>query len=150
VPPLTDEIRVASFAELDAATLYALLRLRQDVFVVEQAAAYADIDGRDTEPATRHVWVDRGGTPVAYLRVLDEPGGAARVGRVVVARAARGDGLARRLMEQALTIVGARPSVLAAQAHLAGFYASFGYAVSGPEFLEDGIPHVPMSRPAAP
>lgn len=142
------EIRVASFAELDTATLYALLRLRSDVFVVEQKAAYADLDGRDTEPGTRHVWLERAGAPIAYLRVLDDPDGRLRIGRVVVAAAARGEGLAGRLMTTALTIVGDRPSTLDAQSHLATFYARHGYEPSGDEYVEDGIPHLPMSRPA--
>jgi ElaA protein len=51
-------------------------------------------------------------------------------------------------MDAALAVVGARPSVLDAQAHLADFYARFGYKVSGDTFVEDGIPHVPMARPA--
>ncbi|GIF66891.1 ElaA protein [Asanoa ishikariensis] len=144
--PNTDELRVASFADLDTTTLYRLLELRCTVFVVEQEAAYLDIDGRDLEPATRHVWVARYGVPVAYLRVLGEPDGGMRVGRVVVAKEARGSGVAGRLMDTALELVGARPSVLDAQSHLAGFYGRYGYTVSGPGFLEDGIPHVPMAR----
>ncbi|MEV4532424.1 GNAT family N-acetyltransferase [Asanoa sp. NPDC049518] len=144
--PQTDELRVASFADLDTTTLYRLLELRCAVFVVEQEAAYLDIDGRDLEPATRHVWIARDGVPVAYLRVLAEPDDGMRVGRVVVAKEARGSGVAGRLMDAALEIVGARPSVLDAQAHLEGFYGRYGYTVSGEGFLEDGIPHVPMAR----
>jgi ElaA protein len=146
--PHTDEIRVASFADLDTSTLYAILRLRSEVFVVEQECAYLDIDGRDTEPGTRHIWVAQAGNPVAYLRVLAEPDGGMRIGRVVVAKVARGAGVAGRLMDAALAVIGARPSVLDAQAHLADFYARFGYKVSGDTFVEDGIPHVPMARPA--
>ncbi|HTF09158.1 MAG TPA: GNAT family N-acetyltransferase [Asanoa sp.] len=146
--PHTDEIRVAPFADLDTTTLYALLRLRCEVFIVEQEAAYLDIDGRDTEPATRHIWVAQAGTPVAYLRVLAEPDGGLRIGRVVVAKVARGAGVAGRLMDAALAFVGARPSVLDAQSHLADFYARYGYKISGDGFVEDGIPHVPMARAA--
>jgi ElaA protein len=137
----------AGFSDLDVATLYAILRLRGDVFVVEQKCPYPDLDGRDTEPGTRHVWFagDDGGI-AAYLRVLDD-GGTARIGRVVTAPRARGAGLAGRLITEALRLIGDRPSVLDAQAHLAGFYARFGFAPAGPEFLEDGIPHIPMARP---
>src|SRR5690606_34048120 len=79
-------VRVASFAELDAPTLYRLLKLRVDVFVVEQKCAYPELDGRDLEPETRHLWIEDGaGAPLAYLRVLREPDGAARIGRVVTA-----------------------------------------------------------------
>ncbi|RZU49577.1 ElaA protein [Krasilnikovia cinnamomea] len=141
------QARLAHFRDLDVTTLYAILRLRTDVFVVEQKCAYGDLDGRDTEPATRHVWFADGDDIRAYLRILDDDG-VARIGRVVVAPAARGTGVAGELMTQALTIIGDRPSVLEAQAHLVGFYAKFGYQQTGPEYLEDGIPHIPMRRAA--
>jgi ElaA protein len=142
-------LHTATFAELDAATLYALLRLRMDVFVVEQHCAYPEIDGRDTEPDALHVWLATEPTmPLGYLRVLSEPNGAARIGRVAVARSARGSGLARRLMQAGLEHIGDRPCVLDAQAGLVDFYAEYGFVVIGPEYLEDGIPHVPMRRAA--
>ncbi len=140
-------LHVATFAQLSPATLYALLKLRMEVFVVEQRSPYLDIDGRDTEPGTRHVWYTAGEVPVAYLRMLAEPAGTVRIGRVCVAAAARGTGLARRLMRDALELIGPGPSVLDAQTYLAGFYAGLGYTPSGPPFVEDGIPHVPMRRP---
>jgi ElaA protein len=141
---------VARFAELTPPVLYALLRLRVDVFVVEQHCPYPELDGRDLEPGTRHVWLaDADGAPVAYLRVLEEPDGTARIGRVCVAGAARGRGLARQLMSHALDLVGSGPCVLDAQVHLAGFYAGFGFAPTGPEYDEDGIPHIPMRLTAA-
>jgi ElaA protein len=146
-PDPHDEVRVASFRDIEIGTFYAILKLRSDVFVVEQECAYADLDGRDDEPGTRHLWIERDGRVRAYLRVLDD-GDAQRIGRVVTAKEARGGGLAGRLVSEALTIIGNRPSRLDAQAHLAGFYASFGYDPAGPEFLEDGIPHVPMVRGA--
>jgi ElaA protein len=146
-PEPHDELRSATFRDLDTTTLYAILRLRADVFVVEQQCAYPDLDGRDLEPGTRHVWVERDGEVRAYLRILREDE-RERIGRVVTAKAARGAGLAGRLLTEALAIVGNRASVLAAQAHLAGFYARFGYRPTGPEYLEDGIPHVPMIRAA--
>jgi len=144
------EPHVASFADLDTLTLYQLLRLRVDVFVVEQKCAYPELDGRDTEPETRHLWLSRDGEPVAYLRILGDPGGVARIGRVVVTSGERGSGTSGRLMTAALDEIGDRPSVLDAQAHLVRYYERFGYAATGPEFLEDGIPHVPMARPATP
>ncbi|WP_244931182.1 GNAT family N-acetyltransferase [Nocardioides sp. W7] len=140
------DIRTLTFDQLDARTAYDVWRLRQDVFVVEQACPYPDLDGRDLEPGTRHVVGLLDDAVAGYLRVLDD-GDLARVGRVVLARSARGQGLADPLMRAALDVVGPRPSVLDAQAPLAGWYAGFGYAVSGPEFLEDGIPHLPMRRP---
>jgi ElaA protein len=147
-PEHRDELRSASFADLDAATLYAILKLRSDVFVVEQECAYPDPDGRDTEPGTRHLWIERGPEIRAYLRILDD-GDVRRIGRVVTAPAARGGGLAARLVAAALDEIGDRPSVLHAQAHLTSFYARFGYRPTGPEYLEDGIAHVPMARAAS-
>ncbi|MCX4473697.1 putative N-acetyltransferase YjcF [Micromonospora sp. MW-13] len=149
MPPQTVEARLASFAELDARTLHDLFRLRVDVFVVEQACPYPELDGRDIEPGTRHLWLTRDGAVVAYLRILADPGGVARIGRVVVAPDARRGGYAGRLMAEALAVVGDRPCVLDAQSHLAGFYARHGFAVSGPEYVEDGIPHTPMRRESA-
>jgi ElaA protein len=139
-------IRIAGFADLDARTFHDLLRLRIDVFVVEQACPYPELDGRDVEPATRHLWLDDDGAPVAYLRILADPGGVARIGRVVVAPRARGGGHAGRLMAAALEVVGDGPCVLEAQSHLVDFYARHGFAVSGPDYVEDGIPHTPMRR----
>jgi ElaA protein len=140
-----DELRTASFQDLRSGTLYAILKLRSDVFVVEQECAYADPDGRDTESGTRHVWIERDGEIRAYLRILHD-GDVQRIGRVVTAKTARGAGLAGRLLEHALEIIGNRPSVLDAQSYLVGFYAKYGYEATGPEFLEDGIPHTPMRR----
>jgi ElaA protein len=146
-PEPHDEVRTASFPDLEIGTLYAILKLRSDVFVVEQECFYADLDGRDDEPGTRHLWIARDDEIRAYLRILDD-GVVQRIGRVVTAPEARGAGLAGRLVEAALTVIGNRPSVLDAQAHLVGFYAKFGYQQTGPEYLEDGIPHVPMFRAA--
>jgi ElaA protein len=148
--PVPDAVRVhvAAFADLDAATAYRLWQLRVDVFVVEQQCAYPELDGRDLEASTRHVWLERDGAPVAYLRVLQEPGGC-RIGRVCVAAQARGAGLADALMRRAMEEVGPRRCVLHGQSYLADWYARWGFAVTGPEFLDDGIPHVPMERAAS-
>jgi ElaA protein len=139
------DVRSASFEELDRRTAYLLWQLRESVFVVEQQCPYRELDGRDLEPGTRHLWVERDGAPVAYLRILDD-GAQARIGRVVVARSHRGQGLARVLMEEALALLGDRPSRLDAQSYLVDWYTGLGYAPAGPEFLDDGIPHVPMER----
>ena len=151
-------VRSRGFDDLDARTAYDVWRLRQDVFVVEQECPYPDLDGRDVEPGTRHLTLEVDGELAGYLRILDDPStssgtgegsgtGTARIGRVLLARAFRGRGLADRLMEAALEEVGDRPSRLDAQVPLAGWYATYGYVVTGPEFLDDGIPHVPMARP---
>jgi ElaA protein len=142
-----DDLRAAPFAELDAATLYKILMLRSEVFVVEQNCVYLDPDGLDPSPGTRHLWIERAGEILAYVRILDfdlEP----RIGRVVTAPTARGGGLAGRLIAEAVRLFGDRPSVLHAQAHLRDYYAKFGYRQNGPEYIEDGIPHIPMIRAA--
>jgi ElaA protein len=131
-----------SFVELSALELHDLLKLRIDVFVVEQACAYAELDGRDTERATRHVWIAADHGPSAYVRVLDD-GDQRRVGRVVTAAGARGNGHAGRLVDHVIAAT-TGPWVLDAQSHLADWYVARGFAVTGPEFVEDGIPHVPM------
>lgn len=140
------EIHTATFADLDVRTLYGVLQLRAQVFVVEQRSIYLDPDGRDAEPSARHCWIAEGDGVAAYLRVLRE-GDATRIGRVVTAPRARGRGYGRALVEHALSLA-APPVVLDAQSHLVGWYASLGFAPDGPEFLEDGIPHTPLRRSA--
>jgi ElaA protein len=142
-------VRVLAFAELDADTAYDVWRLRQQVFVVEQHSPYPDLDGRDREPATRHLLLQRDGELVGYARVLDD-GGWARIGRVVVANAARGHGFADELVRTALGLVGDREVRLDAQTGLRDWYASYGFEVSGPEFDDDGVAHLPMTRRALP
>lgn len=129
--------------ELSAPALYGILKLRAEVFVVEQDCAYLDPDGRDLEPSTRHLWVeDDGGAVVAALRVLQEAEGSS-IGRVVTAPSRRAQGLGAELVRRALA--GApRPVRINAQSHLVEWYGRFGFTVAGEEFLDDGIPHTPM------
>ena len=139
-------VRSAGFADLAGSTAYQLWALRSQVFVVEQAAAYLDLDGRDVEPGTRHLWVEADGMPVATLRVLDD-GDGCRIGRVATARSHRGRGLAASLMRAALQECVGRPVVLDAQSHLTDWYAGFGFVRDGADYVdEDGIPHTPMRR----
>ena len=137
-------VQVARFAELSPSVLYGILKLRSDVFVVEQECVYPDIDGRDLEPDALHVWSETDGTVVAYLRVLNgPPAGASRIGRVVTAPSARSQGLAAALMHKALAAT-MGPVVLDAQSYLVDWYRALGFQVVGDEFLDDGIPHTPM------
>lgn len=136
-------------ADLAPRTLYELLRLRVDVFVVEQACPYGELDGRDLEDRARHYWLGGDGRPepvLGCLRLLVERGGEYRIGRVCTARAVRGRGLGRRLVEAALAEVGDRPCLLDSQEHLAGFYRGFGFAPTGPAYDWDGVAHLPMRR----
>jgi len=138
-------------ADLDPRTLYELLRLRVEVFVVEQACPYPELDGRDLEDRARHYWLGGEGRPepvLGTLRLLKEPDGEHRIGRLCTARSVRGHALGRRLMEAVLAEVGGRPCVLDAQEHLAEFYRTFGFEPVGDAYDWDGVAHLPMRRPA--
>ncbi len=132
---------------LDAHAQYALWQLRQQVFVVEQECPYPDLDGWDLEPGTRHVLLTDDSTLLGCARVLDA-GDTWRIGRVALDPPARGRGLADMVVQTALSVCRGRDVVLDAQSPLAGWYSTFGFEVSGPEFLEDGILHLPMRRAA--
>ena len=138
------------WAEIDPLTLHDLLKLRVDVFVVEQACPYPELDGRDPEPETLHYWTTEPTGVSACLRVLSEPDGSARIGRVCTRRDARGRGLSGELVSAVLneTDAQSRAVTLEAQSHLCGFYARFGFERSGEDYVEDGIPHTPMRREA--
>ena len=142
-------VLAARLADLDPLTLSALLRLRVDVFVVEQECAYPELDGVDAEPATEHLWVEVDGAPVATLRTYVDAGGLHHLGRVATAAGHRGRGYAAALVSQALHRVGARPVEIGAQTYLEDWYAGFGFRRSGPDYVEDGIPHLPMRREGA-
>lgn len=141
-PPV---LRQARFTELTTTELYGLCRLRVDVFVVEQECPYPELDGRDTEEATVHLWYERDGEVLATIRVLDD-GAAKVIGRVATAKAERGQGLAADLVRRGIALCGDAPVHIGAQAYLEGWYEQFGFRRSGPGYVEDGIPHVPMRR----
>ncbi|MED7667985.1 GNAT family N-acetyltransferase [Pseudomonas moraviensis subsp. stanleyae] len=139
-------------SDLGKEQLYALLKLRSDVFVVEQKCAYPDLDGQDLEGDTYHLMGWENDQLMAYLRLLDpeSQGGDVVIGRVITAPAGRGKGLGHAMMEQALKQAEKHwpqvPIYLSAQAHLQGYYGRYGFEVAGEEYLEDGIPHIGMRR----
>jgi ElaA protein len=143
---MTGTLHRARGPELPAATLYGLLRLRVEVFVVEQGCPYAELDGRDLDAATVHLWIGPGEAPLVYARLTSETGGIRRIGRVCTAATGRGQGLATRLLAAALDEVGEATCVISAQAHLTGLYGGLGFTISGPGYDWDGVPHVPMRR----
>jgi ElaA protein len=153
VSPVDLRWQWAPFAALDGASVYALLALRAEVFVVEQRCAFQDPDGLD--PAAWHLLGWDGATLAACLRLL--PAGVRyaepSIGRVVTAPTHRARGLGRVLMLEGLrraeATLGRVPLALGAQSHLERFYASLGFARTGPDYDEDGIPHVPMRRDPA-
>lgn len=148
---MTIEYRRATVVGCDPETLYRILWLRVQVFVVEQEAAYPELDGRDIEAGAELLWAEEDGEVLATLRILTKPEGL-RIGRVATAVAARSRGVASELMRRAVTrcaeLDASAPIALDAQKHLADWYARFGFAISGDEFVEDEIPHVPMLRAA--
>jgi ElaA protein len=139
-----------SHRDLSAGELYACLRLRSDVFVVEQRCIYPDVDGQDLDGETRHLMAWRDSELVAYLRVLEPAPNKGRVviGRVVTAAAARGTGLGHALVERGLAecrrLWPGTDVYLSAQAHLQEFYERHGFIAVGGPYDEDGIPHIGM------
>lgn len=159
VAPLQWQLR--RYAALALNDLYDLLRLRAEVFVVEQRCAYLDLDDKDRDPAAQHLLGrvlpqaqdDRGsGALVAYARLL--PPGLSypepSFGRVVTAPAWRGRGLGDVLVAEAVRqmqcLWPGHDIQIGAQAHLVNYYGKHGFQVSSQEYLEDEIPHRHMLR----
>lgn len=136
---------VRDLDDFTAREWHGVLALRAEVFVVEQDCAYLDPDPIDY--AARHlVGVSpRDGLLMAYARWYRRPDGPLQLGRVVIAPEARGCGLGQKVVRVALSEIGDTEPVLAhAQSYLERFYERLGFEVEGAEFLEDGIPHLPM------
>lgn len=140
------------FEELTVAELYAVLRARQEVFVVEQNCAYLDADGKDLKG--HHLLGWEGNDLAVYARLL--PSGVSynepSIGRVISAPNYRGKGYGQLLMKEAViqmqNLFGPLPIRIGAQAYLKAFYESFGFVDLNEPYLEDGIPHLIMLRPA--
>lgn len=132
---------------MDPVILYQALKIRVDVFVVEQTALFADLDGRDIEDGTLIAWAQEGQDVLATIRILTEEDHLV-IGRVATAFNARGRGLAGELIRRAVADHGAHELRMEAQKRLAAWYGGFGFEISGPEYVEDDILHVPMTRPA--
>ena len=140
------ELVVKPFGELTPWELYELLRLRVDVFVVEQKCPYPELDGRD--PEALHLFLREGDRVLACLRLLP-PGTVfpeAALGRVVTRD--RGLGLGRRILDAGIRAarerLGAEALTIEAQTYARGFYEAAGFRQVSQEFLEDGIPHILM------
>ena len=152
--PTTYTTDLKGFDEFSARELYDLLRMRVDVFVVEQNCPYPELDGKDIDAL--HLRLLEGGQLLAAARILKphERRDASKIGRVVVSPAHRGKRLGDALMSEAIAVCERlypeNPIALSAQAHLRRFYESFGFIGTSQEYLEDGIPHIDMVRqPAA-
>ena len=144
------DVDVRSMDAFSATELYTLLKLRTDVFIVEQRCIYPELDGRDGEAL--HLRLLSGGELLAAARVF-APGKIAetvKIGRVVVASAYRGRGLGQALMRAALDncarLFPGEPVALSAQSHLVPFYRALGFTTTSDEYLDAGVPHVNMRR----
>ena len=145
------------FETFTGAEVYELLKLRQDIFVVEQACAYADIDGLDPV-ALHYVLKDRetgelAGAIRVFLPALPvHANDACTIGRVIVSRSHRGRGLGHVLIgaavKRCLDVAPGARIRLSAQAHLEGFYRVHGFQTVSEIYLEDGIEHIEMVLPA--
>ena len=140
-----------SWGELTTDELYSLVKLRTDVFFVEQKVDEEELDNRDQEPGTRHYWIadDRG--CAAYIRVLlnDQPehlDARLIIGRVVVRADRRGEGLAQLLLARALDEFAGQAMLLHAQEYVAPLYAKFGFVAFGEPYEEATIMHISMYR----
>ena len=141
---------IKRFEELNLDELYDILQLRNEVFIVEQNCVYKDIDGKD-QPAW-HLMAKENDKLVAYTRIL--PPGVSysdpAIGRVVTSSSKRRSGLGRELMKRSIEacekLFGKISISLSAQVYLQNFYESLGFIVAGEEYLDDGIPHIKMSR----
>jgi len=149
--PSTAELSVKSFAQLSNFELYAMLKLRSDVFVVEQNCVYPDLDDKDLHADTEHLLYFNGEVLVGYARCLAPNvsfADAASVGRVVVAGDARGHGLATAIMQAAIATCHAqwpeKVIVIGAQTYLQDFYTRLGFSPISPAYDEDGIMHIDM------
>ncbi|MGF1726306.1 GNAT family N-acetyltransferase [Photobacterium nomapromontoriensis] len=146
-----------SFEQLTTHQLYDLLKLRSDVFVVEQQCAYPDLDNHDRTADTYHLLGYRNHELVAYLRLLppETTYPQISIGRVTTASQARGAGLGHCLLEQGLLTAErlwpGQTIEIGAQSHLQHYYQRYGFEAFSEEYLEDGIPHIDMrltkSRP---
>lgn len=139
---------LTDFDSLSVRELYAILKLRNEVFVVEQNCVYPDTDDKDQESWHFCGW--DGDRLAAYCRIIP-PGISypeAGIGRVVTALPYRKAGIGRELMQQAIektcALFKTETICIGAQCYLENFYTSLGFHSSGPEYLDDGIPHIHM------
>ena len=138
------------FSELSAIEIERILRLRNEVFIVEQQCIYMDIDGKDE--CSQHLFALEGDEVVACLRIVPAGGKFAHVslGRIVVAKPFRGQGISRKLMQIAFDfckdILSCEQVMLYGQVYIVPFYQSLGFRIVSEAYLEDGIWHVDMIK----
>lgn len=142
------ELSVTKFDSLNVRELYQILRLRSQVFVLEQECLYQDLD--DLDQPSWHVMLKDADKLVACARVFhrNQKEGVAQIGRMVTAmeyrRMAKGSEVMQKAMEVAFNELNAQTIYIEAQVYAIPFYENLGFKVASEEFLEDGIPHVQM------
>jgi ElaA protein len=142
---------IKPYEDLTLDELYELLRLRVEVFIVEQNCVFQDLDRQDNQ-AYHLLGYTEAKELAAYARLFDAGISYEEVaiGRVIVSPAHRRHGLGQELMRQAIAhcevLYGTQPIKIGAQQYLERFYQGFGFVQCGEGYLEDGIPHIPMRR----
>lgn len=142
--------KIKPFSELSTEELYQILKIRQEVFIVEQTCYYLDADGYDQQAV--HIWAEKEGEILAYSRVF-EPGikyKEASIGRVLTNPNYRKNNLGKILIRFSINTIESRfrtQSIrISAQDYLLRFYSEFGFQDTGKKYLEDDIPHTEMMR----
>lgn len=143
-------IFVKSFEELSKLELYKILRLRAEVFIVEQECVYQDVDDKDQKAL--HVILKKSEEIIGYTRLF-WPGDyfkEASIGRVVISKKERHNNYGSELMKASILAISEKMKEkkikISAQTYLKIFYNNLGFLESGKEYLEDGIPHVAMFK----
>ncbi|MGZ5262699.1 MAG: GNAT family N-acetyltransferase [Kaistella sp.] len=142
--------KVKTFSQLSTEELYEILKIRQEVFIVEQTCYYLDADGYDEKAV--HVWAEKDGEIAAYCRIFDQgikyP--EASIGRVLTHPDFRKLSLGKTLVRFAINAIQARfrseRIKISAQDYLLKFYSEFGFRDTGNKYLEDDIPHTEMIK----
>ena len=142
------KIVVKRFNELSVEEIYQILKVRADVFIIEQKCIYKDIDGKDEK--AMHVMGKNNNEIIAYTRILEggEDYDFPSISRVVVKKENRGKERGRKIMKESIKYIveelKEKTIVLAAQKYLEKFYKELGFIAEGEEYLEDEIPHQKM------
>ncbi|KQR95172.1 GNAT family acetyltransferase [Chryseobacterium sp. Leaf180] len=142
--------KVKTFGELSTSELYAIIKARIDVFVVEQNCPYPDLD--DYDQKALHIWAESDGNVLAYCRIFDKgiKYNETSIGRVLSTSPARGTGAGKQLIKYAIETIENRLRTseirISAQDYLLKFYSDFGFSDTGKKYLEDNIPHTEMLR----
>ena len=142
------EFKIKKFNELTIEELYKILRVRNEVFVVEQDCIYQDCDNKDYN--SYHLYLEEGNEVVGYLRIVNKgiSYDEISIGRVLVKETHRNKGLSRRMMLEGIKFIeenlNSTEIRLSGQVYIKGFYESLGFKQVSEEYLEDDIPHIEM------